>query len=121
MTNRRILVAFYIFVLCSDSAFSATQYHYDSQHRLTKVVYDNDITIVYNYDASGNRTRRVVTKITDYNADLDIDLKDFSQFATCWLESDNPECRWIDLNGDGEINLLDLLLFSQTWLESMSQ
>jgi len=39
----------------------AQTYTYDSNNRLTKVVYDNGTTITYNYDALGNRTSKKVT------------------------------------------------------------
>lgn len=41
-------------------AGSAT-YTYDSLGRLSKVVYANGVTIIYSYDAAGNRTSTTVT------------------------------------------------------------
>ncbi len=37
------------------------QYTYDNLGRLVQVVYDNGTTIVYTYDAAGNRTVQQVT------------------------------------------------------------
>ena len=40
----------------------ATTYQYDRLHRLTKVTYDSGTQIIYTYDASGNRTTKVVVR-----------------------------------------------------------
>ena len=42
----------------------AQTYTYDSNNRLTKVVYDNGTTITYTFDALGNRTSKKVTGST---------------------------------------------------------
>ena len=42
----------------------AQTYTYDSNNRLTKVVYDNGTTITYTFDALGNRTGKKVTGST---------------------------------------------------------
>jgi YD repeat-containing protein len=39
---------------------AGTTYDYDAQHRLTRATYDNHTSMSYEYDASGNRTKRVV-------------------------------------------------------------
>jgi len=39
----------------------AQSYTYDSDNRLTKVVYSNGVTVTYMYDALGNRTSKKVT------------------------------------------------------------
>ena len=44
---------------------SAQTYTYDNLNRLTKVVYDNDVTVTYTYDALGNRTKKTVTGASD--------------------------------------------------------
>ena len=48
------------FLLVSLLAFAQT-YTYDSNNRLTKVVYSNGTTVTYTYDALGNRTSKKVT------------------------------------------------------------
>ena len=42
----------------------AQTYTYDNLNRLTKVVYDNGVTVSYTYDALGNRTSKKVTGVT---------------------------------------------------------
>lgn len=39
----------------------AQTYTYDKLNRLTKVVYENGVTVTYGYDALGNRTSKTVT------------------------------------------------------------
>jgi YD repeat-containing protein len=39
---------------------STTTYQYDRLHRLTKVIYPGNVQIVYEYDAVGNRTTKMV-------------------------------------------------------------
>jgi YD repeat-containing protein len=41
-------------------AFSQVAYQYDNLYRLEKVIYSNGITIDYEYDALGNRTKKTV-------------------------------------------------------------
>jgi YD repeat-containing protein len=50
--------------LCAGPAWAETiTYTYDPLGRVTKVAYDNGASIVYNYDAAGNRTSVVTTAI----------------------------------------------------------
>lgn len=52
----QLCLFFFTFSLVATSAFPASvSYTYDSQHRLTNVVYDNSAAIQYSYDATGNR------------------------------------------------------------------
>ena len=94
-------------------------YKYDNLHRLTKVTYDDGTTIVYSYDASGNRSRYVVTVVADLDVDTDVDFIDFAKFASHWLETD---CVYPDLCGDADfdwnskVDLADLATFAENWL-----
>lgn len=51
------------FLFAATQTFAQT-YTYDSNNRLTKVVYDNGTTITYTFDALGNRTGKKVTGST---------------------------------------------------------
>ena len=60
----RILVlatAAALFVSAPTIASAATTYTYDTLGRLSSVTYDNGKTIVYTYDAAGNRTQVVIS------------------------------------------------------------
>lgn len=49
-------------VLCGATVLApAVTYEYDGLHRLTRVMYDDGSAIVYEYDAVGNRTLRVIS------------------------------------------------------------
>jgi YD repeat-containing protein len=52
-------------VLCLNvrTGMSAVTYQYDDLHQLVRVTYDNGSAIVYEYDAVGNRTLRVINGI----------------------------------------------------------
>lgn len=58
MKNRVLYILALLFVVLQ--TFAQT-YTYDSNNRLTKVVYDNGTTITYTFDALGNRTSKKVT------------------------------------------------------------
>ncbi len=58
------LVAGALFAAAAPVA-SAITYTYDDLDRLVMVVYDDDSTITYSYDAAGNRLSRVVSVDTD--------------------------------------------------------
>lgn len=54
-----------VFLLATLQTFAQT-YTYDSNNRLTKVVYDNGTTITYNYDALGNRmSKKVIGSVAE--------------------------------------------------------
>lgn len=40
----------------------ATEYEYDNLHRLTRVTYPSGSQIIYEYDAVGNRTSKLVVE-----------------------------------------------------------
>jgi len=61
MKTKRCLIVFVLIAFagaCGTSA--ATIYEYDNLHRLTRVTYDNGSAILYEYDAVGNRTLRII-------------------------------------------------------------
>jgi hypothetical protein len=59
--TRLMLGAFTILAARGADLFATTTYEYDAQHRLTRVIYSGCGTAVrYEYDGSGNRTKRVV-------------------------------------------------------------
>ena len=93
-------------------------YRYDGVNRLTRVTYDDGTRIIYSYDASGNRTRRVVTVLADFDGDGDVDFADFSTLAVQWL--DVPGVPSADIapwpNRDGSIDMQDLEVLAEQWL-----
>ena len=44
-------------------------YQYDELNRLTQVSYDSETVIEYSYDASGNRTQRIISHANDTDVD----------------------------------------------------
>lgn len=54
----------FLFTLCLPSYSWASNYIYDSTNRLIRVEYDDGSKIEYTYDASGNRTQRLITSTT---------------------------------------------------------
>ena len=68
MVKRILIVKVCTFLFCLFLAAPAlagtAQYTYDSLNRLVQVVYDNGASIVYIYDAAGNRTVKQVTAST---------------------------------------------------------
>ncbi len=60
----RALTGLVIYVLlCVNAAAQSAMYTYDALNRLTSVAYPNGTTIVYTYDAAGNRTTKTVTVV----------------------------------------------------------
>ncbi|MBU0640927.1 MAG: RHS repeat protein [Planctomycetes bacterium] len=58
MRQMRIMAA--ACVMLSAAVAVASTYEYDDLHRLTRVTYDDGSAILYEYDAVGNRTLRVI-------------------------------------------------------------
>ena len=87
-------------------------YTYDSAHRLTAVVYDQQSALHYEYDSSGNRTNQIVVgqsnRVADYNGDGMPDLWELIYFGT--LEVDPLA----DPNHDGTNNLAESLAWAVT-------
>ena len=83
------------------------------------MVYDDGMVIAYDYDASGNRTRRLITVQADFNLDRRVDLTDFARFSSRWLETDcayPDHCDGADFDWSAEIGITDLVKFVESWL-----
>ncbi len=59
-----VLIVLICLLLATPALAGTAQYTYDSLNRLIQVVYDNGTTIVYTYDAAGNRLVQQVTAFT---------------------------------------------------------
>lgn len=95
-------------------AYSQT-YTYDNLNRLTKVVYDNGITVTYGYDALGNRTSKKVTGasssttvICDVNGDGYVTAADITALYDYLLNNNTSNLVNGDVNGDGYITAGDV-------------
>jgi YD repeat-containing protein len=79
-------------LITSPCLAGTAQYTYDNLGRLIQMVYDNGATIVYTYDAAGNRTSMQVTAsqastpASGSGSGLlaDSTLGQSFSFATCW-------------------------------------
>ena len=100
-------------------AQGGTQYNYDTQHRLSKVIYDDGTRIAYNYDASGNRSQRVISAISDFDIDGEIDIVDLATLAQQWLETEGELSANIAPwpNVDNIVDFQDFASFAQHWIE----
>jgi hypothetical protein len=111
-----------IMFLLATNIYAATQYQYDSLHRLTKITYDCGMYITYSYDEVGNRTRRVSTLIADIAIDGTVNLEDYSMLASQWMDDNcdlTDNCQGADLNHDNVIDVRDLAYLGQFWLETV--
>lgn len=110
--------AIILFVVVFASVGLGETYRYDSLNRLRQVTYDDGTKIVYSYDASGNRGQRVVSVLSDFDGDGDVDFVDFSTLAGQWL--DVPGEPSADIapwpNTDNIIDLLDVAVLANDWL-----
>ena len=98
--------------------YAMTLYQYDAQHRLTKVIYDNDRVIQYAYDASGTRLSRVVFQAApmDFDRDNDVDQTDFGVFQECVSGPAIPVstgCEAADFDHDGDVDQKDFGIFQR--------
>jgi hypothetical protein len=55
----------------------------------------------------------------DFEPDGKVDLKDFTQFAQQWSNSNCSQCGGKDLNCDKSVDIEDLQFFVQNWLEGL--
>lgn len=117
MTDFKIK-AIILFVVVFASVGLGETYQYDSVNRLTQVTYDDGTKIVYTYDASGNRTQKVVAVLSDFDVDGDVDIADFLILAEQWLstpgEPSADVAPWPET--DNIINLLDMAVLANHWL-----
>ena len=93
----------------------AQTYTYDSNNRLTKVVYDNGTTITYSYDALGNRISKTVTGSTagirgDVDGDGHVTMADVYSIVDFIMgKNPNPfDENMADVNQDDKINVADV-------------
>lgn len=93
----------------------AQTYTYDSNNRLTKVVYDNGTTITYSYDALGNRISKTVTGSTagirgDVDGDGHVTLADVYAIVD-FIMGKNPspfDENMADVNQDKKVDVADV-------------
>ena len=97
---------------------NAAKYEYDQLNRLTRVVYDENTSIEYTYDAVGNRTRRLVIEPPnpDINRSGKVNLADFAKLAESWLQP--VDHKPADLNLDGVVDMTDLSIMADYWLKA---
>ena len=105
----------------------AQQYTYDSNNRLTKVVYASGRTVEYTYDAVGNRkTKTVIVEKKaipgDANDDKAVDVADVVAIVNKILgEPNDPFIEAAaDVNGDGKIDVDDVVAVVNIILDSGS-
>ena len=118
-TNKRIIAAVILVLLFVSQPSFATSYHYDSLHRLSKVTYNDGMVIAYDYDASGNRSQRIITVLADFDFDRTVNLTDFARFTSRWLETNcayPDHCDGTDFDWSTEVDIEDLLTFVVFWL-----
>ena len=75
----------FLLLLASFAETSTIRFTYDSSHRLTSVLHEQQTAIHYEYDASGNRTNQIVVgqanPKADYNANGLYDLWELTYFG----------------------------------------
>lgn len=116
-TNFKIVL---IVLLFGVSVCLATQYEYDSLNRLSKVIYDNNVQIVYAYDNSGNQTARAISLTPDITRDEAVDMLDLVDLAAVWLDEPCVHPGWCgagDLDLSGKVDLNDFTKLGRSWLE----
>ena len=97
------------------NAQTEVSYTYDSNNRLTKVIYDNGTTITYNYDALGNRISKKVTGspteiMGDVDGDGHVTMADVYAIVD-FIMGKNPSPfneNMANVNGDDEVNVADV-------------
>ncbi len=107
-----------LLVLCLLQVAFATQYQYDSLNRLSKATYADGTKILYSYDASGNRSQKIVSPLADLDTSGSVDLNDFANLAAQWL--DVPGDPSADIapwpNVDNFVDIEDLAKLAEQWL-----
>ena len=111
---RRRLLYIMAFLFATMQTFAQT-YTYDSNNRLTKVVYDNGTTITYSFDALGNRISKTVTGSTavirgDVDGDGHVTMADVYSIVD-FIMGKNPspfDENMADVNQDYKVNVADV-------------
>ena len=100
-----------LLIILPASSYAET-YSYDAAGRLTGVIYDDSSSIIYTYDAAGNRLSRIVAASAgckgDFNKDGDVDGHDLVSFAADYASQQSGA----DLNGDTFFNAQDVQIFA---------
>jgi len=107
--------------LCLVQISFATQYQYDNLNRLSQATLDDGTKIVYSYDVSGNRSQKVISPISDFDVDGDVDFDDLSTLSDQWLHfHPMPGFLTADIaplpHGDRRVNFLDFAILAEQWL-----
>ena len=107
----------------------AQTYTYDSNNRLTKVVYKNGTTVTYTYDALGNRTGKKVTGGTpqggsestlpgDFNNNGKWDAEDIVYLSKVIMGKVNTTTG-ADLNHDDKVNVADVIQLARAIIDGI--
>ena len=118
MKRRYVIVLFVVHSLfLALPAAKASTYQYDNLHRLTQVTYSDGTRIVYTYDASGNRSQRVIAALSDFTVDGEVNFEDYAILAMEWLETgDDLTADIYPIGGDTIVNWSDLQVLADQWL-----
>ena len=72
-------------IFCLLQVAFATQCQYDNLNRLSQTTLDDGTKIVYSYDISGNRSQKIISPVSDFDIDGDVDIDDLSNLTEQWL------------------------------------
>lgn len=118
-TSTKIIMVLCIILMTFASMSFAASFEYDSLNRLSQVTYDNGTKIVYNYDASGNRSQQIISPLADLDTSGFVDLADFVTLASQWLDIPGVPSAdiapWPDI--DNLVDMKDLATLAEYWLE----
>ena len=107
-----------LLILCLLQVAFATQYQYDNFNRLSQATLDDGTKFVYSYDASGNRSQKVITFQADLDLDVDVNFDDLLILSAQWL--DVPGDPSADIapwpNVDNFVDFKDFAKFAEQWL-----
>ena len=86
MENKKLwlskCVVWFVLCLAAPVISRAEIYNYDAAGRLTGVTYDDGSSVIYIYDANGNRLSRIISASAvckgDFNIDGDVDGHDLA-------------------------------------------
>jgi YD repeat-containing protein len=90
-----------LLALCTTTVVAAITYEYDGLHRLKRVTFDDGTAIVFEYDAVGNRTLRVM------NSDAaTVYLSLHVEPEASGIVASNPEMTWYPLDTAVELTAI---------------